>query len=116
LGEAQTSQQYFVEVGSKTAKCADESAAKANTLTIAMAASLHKPNEKVAEIFRLIPLSPTEPPIEHGFMSPILSGPAAQGKLKNLLDQVRDVMPFKHYSLRTSKCGMTPSRMNRGRE
>ena len=37
-------------------------------------------------------------------MSPSLNAPPAQRKPKKLLDQVRDVMRLKHYSIRTERC------------
>jgi Phage integrase, N-terminal SAM-like domain len=54
-------------------------------------------------LFRLIRLSAWMPPVIDGFMPTSLPAAATQGKPKKLLDQVRDVLRFKHYSLRTER-------------
>lgn len=43
------------------------------------------------------------PPFKHGVILPIVPGTAGERKPKKLLEQVRDVMRFKHYSLRTER-------------
>jgi len=48
-------------------------------------------------------LSAKLPPVIDKFMSSRLTAPETQGKPKKLLDQVRDVLRFKHYSLRTER-------------
>jgi hypothetical protein len=37
-------------------------------------------------------------------MSPIVREEAVAGKQKKLLEQIRDLMRLKHYSLRTERC------------
>jgi integron integrase len=56
-----------------------------------------------AELFRLIGLPVGWRSDKNGVMSTILPNPAMEGKPKKLLDQVRDVMRFKHYSIRTER-------------
>jgi hypothetical protein len=55
-----------------------------------------------AELFHLIRLLPSWQSDKSGVMDPFVDTPATEGKpKKKLLDQIRDVMRLKHYSLRT---------------
>ena len=56
-----------------------------------------------AELFRLIRLLTEQWGDKSGGMNTILPEPTVEGKPKKLLEQVRDVMRFKHYSIRTER-------------